>query len=166
MIGASVGMVKTPLVYCTAVNRAPRTKKTWAGRMILVKWMVFVDLLWGEAGEQRVDDGGGGNPADDDEPDDGDGNRPDDGAQRIPASFLIVFGQISGEDRDERDGEETAGEQVVEEVGDGESGDVLVGDAFAPSSEAKMTSRSWPRIREMSTPADTISAAVPIRLSQ
>jgi hypothetical protein len=37
MMGARVGMVKTPLVYCTAVKSAPTTKKSWAGSTIRVR---------------------------------------------------------------------------------------------------------------------------------
>ncbi len=41
MMGARVGMAKTPFEYWTAVNRAPVTKKTCAGSTIRVNRTVL-----------------------------------------------------------------------------------------------------------------------------
>ena len=40
-MGASVGIVNTPLAYCTATNMAPTTKANWAGRTMRVSSIVL-----------------------------------------------------------------------------------------------------------------------------
>ena len=50
MIGASVGMVNTPLAYWTAAKSAPSTKKIWAGSTMRVSRVVasiWSGVNWG-----------------------------------------------------------------------------------------------------------------------
>ncbi len=126
-MGARVGTTNRPLAYCTAENSAPTTKKIWAGSTIRVNRIASASWSGEKSGNSQSITAGVAHQPTTTKAVMAMASGRIDGSERRPPALLVVVGQIAGEYWDEGDRQEPAGQQVVEEVGDAEGGDVDVG---------------------------------------